>query len=1261
MRQKLYTKTKQLAYLFLLPIVLLLLIQSSGFAQYEHVVLNELSGDGGNIEAGNDAIVELAGPPGADIGCMLVTNTEWAVVLPAGTKIPSDGVFVIGCEERDNRSTGFYTGLSTGLSCDVCDFPGLVVDFDVCNVINANYVSPSIYTTYGFTLDNISKGGNKDGDQVILFQPDGAAHDAVYWGASDNTNARGGTITISGASGFRGAPSDHVSVQIGQSYTLGDNDENGVINDNVGTHQGYRGNGGNAVGVNILPSGNDDLGNPEVDGLSLLIPPGDCNAHLNTYTVPSLADPIWVNLGLSLVSCNSTHIRLNDSSPSGNSHQIARSSTNSSHQDDPDLNADWVSFLPSDLVPSSIDQVRAAEQWQVTNHPNPGEPNDVDSWDFFYDAGAGLIEIFEKEEINISLCNSQVISFELRVYNYQHVEPTVRSARLAGSFVRDEVGDDQAWTISKVGHTKTVGDSPSDNDGVTTLQFTSNTLEAGKTHSFLLVWDDFTDCCGSSSNNTVVRQSNPHECYERIKVNIAVAETISISDNSIACPGDLATGVGFIDASTLLSRPNANVRYELKGGIVLGDELTTGTIVASNLTGTFNLSNNFQTPLAIIIKDLANCGADQIINIEDNCLGTPPCPEINASKIDVSSSDICPNSQVCFDITDFQNLPDGGFIDYYWANNSTFNPYRGEGAFLGSAKITNTTSSCPTGQVYIASSDRRGNGDECGADGEFIEICHAGCSCGSDIDLSGWEVEDRVSQDGSPATTVNISSGILKPGECIKIFSGYLDNTLADNPTGSMGSPFIIDADREACPVWNNSSDDILLYNGDSQAGGNLVDEETYSSAGLITYDTPSITCPTIFVEQFCYTFDDSFCNKTQNGDFFVKAIINPFTTFDDPTNQGNAGDSNDCFGEDAPRFELFSLNMNCPSADLIVQEIQKCQSDINDSDTMLLVELSNIAGLYDIVINLQEGNTIIPLKLENQRENPLAITYTQISTLLGMTFDISASLASIANRSGTACSGSIDTDEVGISVKAIPTGTIMTTQDPSDCTSDGAVTFSFSPADSGPWEFEYQINNSNPISTATNKPLFTLPATIPGSYVLSNLINESGCSGTVNTTAHIIDNIATLSLQSVGERTICAGRGELVDLNEDILFEIVDENIILRGNALTIGNIVWCASDPSFLPEILRPTISLTNTSFTPTNSRDYYFIYQRPSDGCELIGSTMVNMVSDCSQTPSPSTNSPQAPENIPTLSQWGIIIFGLLILNLSLIFIRRLHYEQ
>src|SRR5690606_31978317 len=88
---------------------------------------------------------------------------------------------------------------------------GLPIDFDVCDPINIVYCD---FSATGFTLDNQHSA---DGDQVMLFRPNGTPHDAIYWGES-NSLTRGGATT-GGASG----DADHVTVQdpTKGSYLLG--------------------------------------------------------------------------------------------------------------------------------------------------------------------------------------------------------------------------------------------------------------------------------------------------------------------------------------------------------------------------------------------------------------------------------------------------------------------------------------------------------------------------------------------------------------------------------------------------------------------------------------------------------------------------------------------------------------------------------------------------------------------------------------------------------------------------------------------------------------------------------------------------------------------------------------------------------------------------------------------------------------------------------------------------------------------------------
>ncbi|MFM2388082.1 MAG: hypothetical protein RL660_2839, partial [Bacteroidota bacterium] len=150
------------------------------------VFLNELSGDATNNDSENDGIVELAAAPGTNIGCYVITNGEWVVVLPPNTVMPSDGVFSIACGQAvsPNPSPG------SGIARTAGDFmPSLPIDFDVCDPINQYYVD---WSATGFTIDNSNVN---DGDQVVLFMPNGTVADAVQWGGGSTSSGDNNVVS----------------------------------------------------------------------------------------------------------------------------------------------------------------------------------------------------------------------------------------------------------------------------------------------------------------------------------------------------------------------------------------------------------------------------------------------------------------------------------------------------------------------------------------------------------------------------------------------------------------------------------------------------------------------------------------------------------------------------------------------------------------------------------------------------------------------------------------------------------------------------------------------------------------------------------------------------------------------------------------------------------------------------------------------------------------------------------------------------------
>ncbi len=204
---------------------------------------SEISGDSGNNDGTNDGIVELinTSPTPYDASCYVISNAEWIVILPPGTIIDPGEVFLIACSEGQNNGANPNPVRGSGLTCATCDFPNMPIDFDVCDLANADYVD---WAATGFTIDNQADG---DGDQLVLFAPDGSIVQAVQWG--------GGATNVG---------TDNVAVQSG-AYDLG-----------------TPGSGGGGLSSAELPAS--------------LLPGGTCYQMGITYTMPIITDAVYEDL-----------------------------------------------------------------------------------------------------------------------------------------------------------------------------------------------------------------------------------------------------------------------------------------------------------------------------------------------------------------------------------------------------------------------------------------------------------------------------------------------------------------------------------------------------------------------------------------------------------------------------------------------------------------------------------------------------------------------------------------------------------------------------------------------------------------------------------------------------------------------------------------------------------------------------------------------------------------------------------------------------
>jgi len=247
--------------------------------------------------------------------------------------------------------------------------------------------------------------------------------------------------------------------------------------------------------------------------------------------------------------------------------------------------------------------------------------------------------------------------------------------------------------------------------------------------------------------------------------------------------------------------------------------------------------------------------------------------------------------------------------------------------------------------------------------------------------------------------------------------------------------------------------------------------------------------------------------------------------------------------------------------------------------------------------------------------------------------------------------------EPIYLTVQESPIATITSSTAITNCIemSGGSVTFEISPENSGPWEIEYSIDDGPSKSVAFDTTPFVLPVFEPGTYELLNVISAAGCSGTIGQAnmQQVKQPSDPFTVLSVSDFSICNDGSKAVDLNTDIIIEIENKDSILSGTVAEIGGIDWYVEDPLGLPRLLRSSIILSEASVIPIVTTDYFFVYTDQS-ACEIYGKTTIIVSEDNCIEMEPEVELAES-ITVPTLSQWGLLIFALLILNISLWLIR------
>ena len=190
------------------------------------------------------------------------------------------------------------------------------------------------------------------------------------------------------------------------------------------------------------------------------------------------------------------------------------------------------------------------------------------------------------------------------------------------------------------------------------------------THCYTLQWDDYSNCCGSTS------KTSQNECYEREVACIIVFAPLSYDCNEddvadvpqLMCVIDCSDGdpaPGLINASKYITG-GGNVCY------ILYDSL--GVLPSdTNNTGVFLLPTD---PNAggyyVKIYDKSGCAFDTLyIKILNNCEKVPVCPTMLVNTGSSGSGFYCPNDTISLCVKG-TNLPYGGIIEWFIGGSADF-------------------------------------------------------------------------------------------------------------------------------------------------------------------------------------------------------------------------------------------------------------------------------------------------------------------------------------------------------------------------------------------------------------------------------------------------------------------------------------------------------------------------------------------------------------------------------------------------------------
>ncbi len=1154
-----------------------------------NIVINEISGDPAQSDGANDGLIELSGQPGSPIGCWLISNGEWAVMIPPGTAMPADGVFVIGCGSSSQYSgvgttSAFPGGPVSGLTCAICDFPGLSLDFDLCATTNtlpqvgggsftintAGYYDPG---ASGFTIDNASP---TDGDQIVLFKPDGTPWDLVILGAPASF-----------------ASADNVDMANGLSYTLG---TVSVAGNND---------------VRVVPFG---AGNPIAR---------QCSG--STFTMPPTSDPRYITVGTTQTGCGSTNIRNNTTAA-----------------------ATWDC---NTFIASGAGSPAAAQaQWSTIqeSHPTPGLPNNSTKYTWtlptqnIYCTPTALT--FQVDIFNYQIVQPNVVSpVSGKSGSYIQIPTGITGAgfnawtltnmgggttRLTytipaasipatgGTYTLNMQWADNNNTLGTTGNagapqsTVTMGNSGECNEQNTFVFTVVAPMTASKT-----TLSCPTDFPAGTVNIASIISGGLNKTYQLKNngVNVGTANTTGVFNLPTSLAGPLTVVV--TDASACTAPITVSINNNCRAAPICPTSLNYDACTTTAGAKCPNDVLNF----ALTATGLPTTGLIEWVNDSNNNGNVYDEPASSVLTTQTLTGIPIETATVCGDIN-------SGAIAFTSLNaNSTTESF----SFitletLTAGLVVNFTDNAWTGSALAST------------EGILAwTVPAAGVPAGTTVIFSSnssqsWSAANGTIQIGAAAATSFTSSGVASTGSFSLVNSG--DNIFAY--CGTAASPNFISLVATGGIITTGSTTSSSTYLPSALAiGTNAVQPgaastpQTTASAGNYAYNcTGSPIIPTSFltnvynrtnwsgtaatsttaavavsactivygtVSPACaaYTIPASACGTTIS----VKPRISPLDASCGPV-----------FATLATR----NFTISCPTATLTGGG-QACATP---GFVPLTIMFTNVTGSPTYTINYKKDG------VAQAAITTTASPYTLNATTTG-TYSLASVTATGANCTFTA------TGSANVVVSPAVTAALASATSPATCSAAGSLSFNF--AGTAPWDFSYQNTTTGTVFTGTaGSSPFTVTGLAAGAYNLLNVRDDNTCTGSVSGTATINPPPASPTLSGSACATVPT-TGDVTLANPSVT------------NPGTGGSFTWYISDPSDPSFPSDPAVRATylvndadagvaNTQVAPSSGlpNTYYVLYENAAN---CMVSTAQTVMSRYAVTPTNPTCTSVAASNI------------------------------